>query len=302
MKKPTDEIFKKIEEEIARRGGTAGSLDELYQIARQVSDDFNESPHPDFEGLSPAQMYFIVDDPMSGKIVRFRDPVDPGVVSELLMVQAARIILSHVDPVKGLKLTATGKLPRKVVAAIHSTGLYRTPYEDILSPKVLNEDDFIPACLGHILLKLAGFVRTAKNKMMLTGKGRSAMQDPVELFKGMFRVFVSKFNKAYFDNYDDEEIGHVGLTYVMYLLSKYGDKKRSSDFYAEKYFKAFPMLPVLTARFPNPNESCFEVRVFSRGLYLFGLVDKIVTKSEGYIRDYKYSRSNAFDNIFTLKL
>jgi hypothetical protein len=302
MKKPTNEIFKKIEEEIARRGGTIGSMDELNQIARQVSDDHNESPHPDFEGLTPSQMFYIVNDPASEQVVGIRDVTDPRIVSELPMIRTAEIILNHIDSAKGLKLTATGKLPRKVVEEIHSTGLFKSEYERILPPKVINEDDFIPAGLGHLLIRVAGFVRVSKNKMIPTRKGKRAMEDPMELFSGLYRAFAYRFNKAWFDYYESEEIGNVGFSFVIYLLSRYGDEIRSSDFYAEKYFKAFPMLPVLTARFPNPNESCFEVRVFSRGLYFFGLVEKIVTKSEGYTRDYNYRRSEAFDNIFALKV
>ena len=300
--KPTDEIFRKIQEEINRRGGKLDSLEEINKLTRQVMDNHNEQPHPDFEGLSPSQMYFIVNDPVSEQIISFRDSIDPEVVSELPMVRAARIILSYVDQVKGLNLTVTGKLPRKVVNEIHSTGLFRSPYEDILPSKALNEDDFVPAGLGHILLKLAGFIRTAKNKMMLTRKGHSAMQDPVELFKGIYRIFVYQFNKAYFDHYENEEIGHVGFNFVIYLLFKYGDKMRSSDFYAIKYFKAFPMLPVLTARYSNPNENCFEVRVFIRGLWLFGLAERKATRKEGHIYEYDYQRTEAFEKVFQLSL
>ena len=138
--------------------------------------------------------------------------------------------------------------------------------------------------------------------MMLTRKGRSVLKKPIEMFPELYRAFDFKFNKAWFDFYDNEEIGNVGFGYVIYLLSRYGDKMRSGEFYAEKYFKAFPMLATLSARFHRPNEKCFEIRVFRRGLSLLGLVDSLATKSEGYGMDYVYKRSEAFEKVFDVEL
>ena len=245
-------------------------------------------------------MFFIVNKPQSEKVVAIRENIEPGVVSDLPIVRAASIVLYHVDSDKGLKLTVSGKLPRKVVAEIHDAGLFAPEYERMRPPKVINEDDFLPAGLSHILLRLAGFIRISKSKMLITGKGKKAVKDPVELFSGLYRAFAYRYNKRWFDRYESEEIGNVGLSFVIYLLSKYRNRMRPSDFYAEKYFRAFPMVRTLTARFPNPNESCFEVRVFSRGLFIFGLTDRIEIKSEGLGRDYQYCRSEAFGKIFAI--
>ncbi|MBL7111153.1 MAG: hypothetical protein ISS19_04345 [Bacteroidales bacterium] len=300
--KPSDEIHKKIQEEIDRRGGKVNSIEDLNEIARIVTDKQNRMPHPDFEGLSPSQMFYIVNDPVSEQIIGLRDDLDAHIVSELQLVKAAMIILNQIDPEKGLKLTVTGKLPRKAVSEIHSAGIFKQDYDLVLPPKVMNEDDFIPAGMVHILLKLARFVRTSKNKMLLTRTGRSAMKDPVELFSGVYRAFAHSFNKAWFDRYESEEIGNVGFDFTIYLLSRYGDKMRSCEFYAEKYFKAFPMLADLPVSYYNSNNSCLEVRAFKHGLYLFGLVDREVIKTEGYFKEYSWKRSTAFENVFVLKL
>ncbi len=298
--KPSEDLIKKIEEELARRNEPPGSIDELNEITRQVTQEYNDRPHPDFEGLSPSQMFFVVNQPQSEKLIALRENIDVAFVSGLPLVRAAGIILDHIDPDKGLKLTTTGKLPRKVVTEIHSEGIFKPEYERLRPPKVLNEDDFLPAGMGHILLRLAGFIRISMNKMILTRKGKAAKQDPVELFSGLYRAFAFKYNKGWFDLYDSKEIGNVGLSFVIYLLFKYGDRMRPADFYAEKYFRAFPMVRNLTARFPNPNESCFEVRVLSRGLYLIGLIDRMEIKSKRIGKDYHYSKSKAFDIVFAV--
>jgi hypothetical protein len=55
MSKITDDIIKQIQDEIDRRGGNVGSLEELNKIAAEINDRHNLTPQPDFEDLSPVQ-------------------------------------------------------------------------------------------------------------------------------------------------------------------------------------------------------------------------------------------------------
>src|SRR4030042_5895931 len=122
------------------------------------------------------------------------------------MKQVAMIILNNIEPGKGLKLTVTGKLPRKIVHEIYNRNFFRQDH-DYKIIKVLNEDDYVPAGMGHILLKMSRFVRITKNTMHLTRSGRAARQNSVELFTHLFRIFVQKFNQAWFARYESPEIG-----------------------------------------------------------------------------------------------
>ena len=51
MSKITDDIIKQIQDEINRRGGNVGSLEELNKIAAEINDRYNLTAHPDFELL-----------------------------------------------------------------------------------------------------------------------------------------------------------------------------------------------------------------------------------------------------------
>lgn len=44
------------------------------------------------------------------------------------------------------------------------------------------------------------------------------------------------------DGYKDEHLGQFGFVFNLLLLHKYGRTERSVDFYAEKNFRAFPVL------------------------------------------------------------
>ena len=120
-------------------------------------------------------------------------------------------------------------------------------------------------------------------------------------------VFVQKFNKAWFDRYESPEIGNTGLVFLIYLLAKYGNTMRDSNFYAEKYFAAFPMLAdQRVSRYGslefNQNYDCFFTRTINRGLVLFGLIDLETVKSETYRFNHLIKKSAAFDNVFSVTI
>ena len=73
MSKITDDIIKQIQDEIKRRGGNIGSLEELNKIAAEINDRHNLTPQPDFEGLSPIQMHMVLH-------------FQPGIIKDILTI------------------------------------------------------------------------------------------------------------------------------------------------------------------------------------------------------------------------
>jgi len=72
-------------------------------------------------------------------------------------------------------------------------------------------------------------------------------------------------------------IGRLGCGFSLAMVAKYGDDLRSSEFYAEKYFKALPMcavdiMPRLSFK-EMPGESCYTLRTFTRFMLEFGIVE-----------------------------
>src|SRR5690554_1292741 len=98
--------------------------------------------------------------------------------------------------------------------------------------------------LTHILVDLARLIKKRNGKISLTKKSREILKDNHKLLQLVFSTFATKFNWAYYDGYDEDQIGQLGWGFTLILLSKYGHKKRLNSFYAERYFKAFPQLLV----------------------------------------------------------
>lgn len=303
----SEEILKQIEAEIRRRGGNIGSIDELNKIAAEVTSRQNSKANPDFEGLSPEQMNLLLNHPFSDKCcVGFKKVTGTVPLLESPIMIACKTILSNIDSVRGLKLTQKGNLPRKVVSQIYD--LPPLPGKDHWNKPatVPNELDYFPAAMAHALLTLSKVVKTRKNELHFTMDGKKCMNDNWLMFQLLFRTFTSNYNKGYLDYYGEHNIGNLGLLFVIYLLDKFGDKKQESKFYARLYFKAFPGLiqEVSHIRYSSSElvaADCFEHRVFTHGLLMFGLIERQALKRKDVRFNYQIKVSPLFHKVFELK-
>ncbi len=114
MAKFSDDILKQIQAEIDRKGELPGSLEELNKIASSVMDKYNNAEVPDFEGLSPHNMFLLLNKPFSGgSPVTFNPSVNPAILASVPVIRVASLIMEAIRAENGLKLTPKGNLPRK---------------------------------------------------------------------------------------------------------------------------------------------------------------------------------------------
>ncbi|MBN2213426.1 MAG: hypothetical protein JW723_04215 [Bacteroidales bacterium] len=302
----SDDIVRQIREEIARRGKEPGSLDELNEIAAEVTARYNRTAIADFEGLSPEQMYTIDYKQFTPECpVRFKGNVSPDTVADSPIMKMSRVILDAIKEADGLKLTAKGNLPRRVVNEIYHLDIFKSMKQWDFFTKTMNEFDYYPAAIINALLKVARITKVSKNKLHITRDGKNIMTDSLQLFQALFKTFTSGYNKAYLDYFESDEIGNHGLLYVIYLLNRYGSQKREEDFYARLYIKAFPMLldGIPEPLYATPEQmafDCFNYRVFDKGLYLFGLVEMEYTGKDYLTRKTWIKTTRLFHQVFEI--
>jgi hypothetical protein len=307
MVKISEEILRQIEAEIKRRGGNLTSLDELNKIAAEVTSGQNRKANADFEGLSSDQMHLLLNYPFSDKCyIRFKKVPETDSLLESPIMIACKTILLNIDSGRGLKLTQKGNLPRKVVSQIYDLPLITWKDYGHKPATVPNELDYFPAAMAHALIKLSRVVKTRKNALHLTTDGKKCMQDNWLMFQSLFRTFTSNYNKGYFDYYGENNIGNLGILFVIYLLDKFGDNKQESKFYAGLYFKAFPDLirEVSHIRYSSSElvaTDCFEHRVFTRGLSMFGLIEMETLQGKNLREKYLIRTSSLFHKVFEIK-
>lgn len=306
MSKISDDLIKQIQDEIDRRGEIPGSLDELNKIAAAVTDKYNQSPNPDFQGLSPHQMYRLLHKPFSPEcIVKFETSTETEIAATSPVIRICLLIINAIRAQNGLTLTKGGKLPRKIVNEIYNLNIYKEENRRQFYKRVLNELDYLPSAITNALMKLSGVVIIRKNKLQLSSAGKKVAENPVLLFQILFTTFSTNFNKGYIDGYESESIGNLGTLYSVYLLSLFGKERREASFYAQIYFKAFPALinEIKSYTFSTPEKTacdCYIYRTFDKGLLLFGLIEIEYEGTDFLTRKMYIKVSDIFHHIFKI--
>lgn len=108
-------------------------------------------------------------------------------------------------------------------------------------------------------------------------------QKRIELFIKVLRSFTTEFNWASIDGYTDFPIGQFGWGFTLFLLYKFGDTKRTKQFYADKFLKAFPnFIKMISLReFSTPQKDfadCYILLSFERFTEWFGFTGACTNK------------------------
>ncbi|MEA1886553.1 MAG: hypothetical protein U9N72_05025 [Bacteroidota bacterium] len=278
-------------------------FDDLEKHFEREISGYNQRAMDDFEGYSPAEMQYILYDPLGDmspvEIIRMPDEE----YKKIPMLNQVKYLASVVGKGDGLKLTKLGFLPVKVVADIYSQGYLKDELIEDGIYKLYKETDSITIRLARILAEISGLVKVRKNVMSLTRAGEKMLRDDHSVLLKLLEVFLMKYNWAYFDGYGQNNIGRLGAAFTFILLSKYGDKKRIDRFYADKYMRAFPALvyEVEGDHFSTPEDflsRCYSTRTFERFLYFFGLVD---IDPRGILEPRYIQKTELFDILIKCK-
>lgn len=158
--------------------------------------------------------------------------------------------------------------------------------------------------LTRLLAELSGLAKKRKGKLSLTKAGTKAMSDKQKLLEAILKTMTQKFNRAYYDGYQQEDIGQLGFAFSWILLSKYGAEKRLNHFYAKKYFRAFTkLLESLRPTYSTKEETgsnCYSLRIFERFLRYFGLVE-IKKEGEKSHRSSFILKTELFDQLINVR-
>ena len=252
---------------------------EFESMATAMIQKRNNMGLSDFDGLSPAQMHMLMYSLFDDESAITFNQLTNQEYTEVPLFNVFKVLAQTIDAQDGIKLTATGNLPPKIVKEIYAQGLLLEPYLEKGLIKLRTEPDSLSIRLSRILLDLAGLTKIRKKKLSLTKKGQKLITGGNSpLFTALLATFCNKFNWSFFDGFGADTVGRTGFEYTLYLLSKYGNEQRDTSFYSEKHLIAFPdlirMFEYQTYSTPaGIFHSCYSVRTFERCLKLLGLVD-----------------------------
>lgn len=284
------------------------SLQEVNALMAQHQKQLNRMPVEDFDGLSPELMGALLYSPFSpAAAIQFRKDIEPH-VEKSPFFKLSEFLLDEVTQAGSLKLTANGNLPVRVCEMLCNQNLIHWHYMKYV--KRIREDE-IPYLwpLKQYLLD-QGLVKKRSNALSLTRIGVSMLTgSKTARFVKLFLYMGSRFHWGNFYVLDDNgQSGQSGWAYSLFLLSKYGDRSRKSDFYSLKAIRAFE--PELHRHHQNGEtvgvledyHHAYQVRFFECFANWFGLIDSDhdTVPSLLYLERLDVRKSFLFDQLFTI--
>jgi hypothetical protein len=269
------------------------SQEEVQAFLEQHTQRQNRQPLDEFDGLSPEQMYRLLNFPFaSPEVVRFPERLDTMPAAPILTLFG-----QLVDAIgeQGLKPTAKGNLPRqfcrKAALAYWNEKTYqaRTRFGGIN-----REEDFPELHTTRVVAELAALIRRYKGRFissrdcrrLLAGDGLAAV------YPRLLRAYVEQFNWAYRDRYPELRFIQSAFLFTLYLRTRYGDTWRPHAFYEDSFLRAFPaMLDKVspTSVFGPEQEvrNCYTWRTLVQFAGFLGLAAVEPASDEPRCRDYR---------------
>lgn len=301
--KMNEDLQKHINEFILKNEGKRFTLDELNKHLSKFIDKQNNHSNPLFEGYSPREMSYLMYEQLGSdnSPVKFL-PLNETDYDSIPLFRLIKYITDFLSNNGQIKLTATGRFPLKMVNELYPIGISDSLIEEGFF-KLRKEGDSVLIRLAHIMLLLMKMVKERKNVMTLTKIGEQMIKNNETLLRELLYAFRFKLNLGYFDAYSHQKINGLGISFSLVLLSKYGDKKRPYQFYANKYFAAYPdLLKEISPRYTSAEEeagSCYFIRLFKRCLLFLGLIE-IEEKRKNWDNDIIY-KTPLFDKLIKIE-
>ncbi len=276
------------------------NLDEINKEIKKVMDSKNKTGLSEFEGYSPEEMHHIIHFLFDEVCPVQLNQLSKEELNMIPILNGVKFLVNYLIENESIKLTVKGFLPTKIVAELYSQKYFAEEIIESGISKLYKETDSLFVNISRILAELSGIVKKAKGTLSLTAKGKKCLHNEQDLLENLFRVYCRKFNWAYYDRYEMMDIGRLGCGFTLLLLNKYGDSKLNQNFYAQKYFTAYPMLKEnVHSMYRTVDEyvaNCYTLRSFDRFGRLFGLIQN--DKGVKYKDPIMIQKSKLFDSIF----
>jgi len=173
----------------------------LSQLALKWAREYNNTPLDELGGLTPLEahklMYTEVGDPACP--LRLADDLSEEEVLSSRFFRNARLFLTTVDEMGGVKATRAGNLPRNFVAEIFPClDIEEWKRRFFENYKVMNEGDLWPLHEVRVVCKVGGLLSKRKGRFRLTRQAKALLAGPLgALYRHLFYTYFYRYNIAY---------------------------------------------------------------------------------------------------------
>jgi hypothetical protein len=269
------------------------SLDDLEAQVQSFYQQRNQAPLDDFQGLSPEQMYRMLNFPFdTPQMVTF-----PQVLATKASAPAITLfsLLAEAIGQKGVKSTARGNLPRNFCREAAQALWGQEKYQERTEFGGINtETDFSELHTIRLTAAIAGLIRKYRSRFVLTKKCSRILADHgmEGIYPLLLTAYVCKFNWAYRDRYPELGFIQQSFLFSLYLLFQHGADWQPNTFYEDCFLRAFPIvvekLPSLSLSSPEETvRRCYTWRCLLNFAGFFGLAQVDPVSEDSLNREYR---------------
>lgn len=266
-------------------------------------------PVADFEGLSKADMRNLLCNPFSlDSPLKINRKIPDKVLNRVHFFRQVELFLKMVHEKKSIKLTAKGNLPVAFVKENYNKGFIK---DDLIEDKIVKvhfEKNCFPVQYARDFSELSGFIITKKNKLYLSVSYKDLLnqRNRQDLFLKLFTTFALAYFWEDIIQFPSYNFGKSASAYSLYLVSKYGNKYRSTEFYCDRFRRAFPNLEKEFTDFRASKLiiGTFDFVYYFRTFYIFmRLFNLVHYRERPDLRPFQVmiKKTNIFDRIITFE-
>ncbi len=219
------------------------SMSEVEAFVGRHTQQQNQRPLDEFQGLSPEQMYRMLHFPFATpELVKVPEVLNTSPTAPIMTLFG---LLTEAIGEQGLKPTATGNLPRKLCREAALVFWGNDVYKKNTRFRGINgEQDFPDLSTTRLVAELAGLIRKYKGRFILSRNCRALLSGngTAAIYPRLFTAYVERFNWSYRDRYPELRLLQTASLFTLYLLTRYGRTARPQAFYEDAFLRAFPMV------------------------------------------------------------
>jgi hypothetical protein len=156
----------------------------------------NSMPMDIYDGRSSNEMEYLVNEPFceNSPLVLLQD-YDKEILKNVPFFCLMKQMLLMIYESKGIKLTAQGNLPTKMVKELYLMKFIEEPWLEEKADKTIKEFDSVAISAAKIIAELAGFTKKKTNELILSKKANLFIKnkDDITLFHEIFKTYTMKF-------------------------------------------------------------------------------------------------------------
>ncbi len=271
------QVFDDVETMLAMNSNL--SLDELNAALQHKVHDRNNQPHPDFCGVSPAQMTNWLNAPFNE--LQWVTISTPDSLSASPVMRYLALILDEAMAQEGsFKATSKGNLPTKLVKQaselLPEFGVAQFERDISISEFAgSNEDKFNALHYTRVLAEISGIIyrRSGRYHVKKSAQKQYQALGIQTFFKPMLEAAVSKYNWGYLDGFEYDTDLRTFWLFMLWRIQSHN----SVDQLVKEVMTAFPdlLLAFRTDDYFSPEKNLsvlIESRFIERFLQFWGFV------------------------------